>query len=90
MLDLLDRLPRLRISDDHMKTIIWIMRECGTPSVPTFTGLRKLQEKLKKEIGVVPEHHTSPLGNHFYTNHPARLFALVRFSVEIPQSLATH
>ncbi|KAH6905084.1 hypothetical protein BKA70DRAFT_1225872 [Coprinopsis sp. MPI-PUGE-AT-0042] len=69
MLDLLDRLPRLRISDDHMKTIIWII-------VLTFTGLRKLQERLKKDIGVVPEHHTLPQGNHFYTNHPAKLFAL--------------
>ena len=73
MLDLLDRLPRLRLSDDHLKTVIWVMRECRTPSVPTFTELRKLQKKLKDEIGVVPKHHVSPLGNHYYTNHPAKL-----------------
>ncbi|KAJ7135191.1 hypothetical protein C8R43DRAFT_846381, partial [Mycena crocata] len=27
MLDLLDNLPRLRLSDDHMKAIIWVMKE---------------------------------------------------------------
>ncbi|KAF8143986.1 hypothetical protein K438DRAFT_1520090, partial [Mycena galopus ATCC 62051] len=28
MLDLLENLPRLRLSDDQLKTIIWIMHEC--------------------------------------------------------------
>ncbi|KAJ7115666.1 hypothetical protein C8R44DRAFT_880092 [Mycena epipterygia] len=32
MLDLLDNLPRLRLSDDQLKSIIWVMRECGTPN----------------------------------------------------------
>ncbi|KAL6299569.1 hypothetical protein BKA93DRAFT_698523, partial [Sparassis latifolia] len=27
MLDLLDQLPRLRLSDDHLKAILWVMRE---------------------------------------------------------------
>ncbi|KAF8963433.1 hypothetical protein BDZ97DRAFT_1939527 [Flammula alnicola] len=46
------------------------MRECGTPDVPSFSALRKLQSKSVKEVRVYPEHHTSSLGNHFYMNHP--------------------
>jgi hypothetical protein len=77
MLDLLDHLPRLRLSDDHLRAVIWIMRECGTPDVPTFSALRKMQSKLDSEVGLASQHHTSSLGNHFYMNHPAKLLALV-------------
>ncbi|KAJ7772761.1 hypothetical protein B0H14DRAFT_3589979 [Mycena olivaceomarginata] len=41
MLDLLDNLPRLRLSDDQLKTLTWVMRECGTPDIPSFSALRK-------------------------------------------------
>ncbi|KAG5649806.1 hypothetical protein H0H81_001936 [Sphagnurus paluster] len=76
MLDLLDNLPRLRLSDDHLKAIIWVMRECGTPNVPSFSSFRKMQSDLTKEFGISPKLHTSSLGNHFYMNHPAKLLAL--------------
>lgn len=79
LLDLLDSLPRLRLSDDQMKAIIWVMRECGTPQVPAFSALRRKQKMLAAEVGLAPRHHVSPLGNHFYMNHPAMLLALVRF-----------
>jgi hypothetical protein len=78
MLDLLDNLPRLRLSDDHLKAIIWVMRECGTPNVPTFSRLRKLQAKLTRDAKLDTVEHTSSLGNRFYLNHPSQLFALVR------------
>ncbi|KAJ8690139.1 hypothetical protein PTI98_011597 [Pleurotus ostreatus] len=76
MLDLLDNLPRLRLSDDHLKAIIWVMRECGTPEVPSFRQLRRKQEKLTKSITFAPRLHTSSLGNHFFMNHPVDLLTL--------------
>ncbi|KAJ7796773.1 hypothetical protein B0H14DRAFT_3093282 [Mycena olivaceomarginata] len=63
MLDLLDNLPRLRLSDDHLKAIIWVMKECGTPNVPSFYALRKMQAKLTR-------------ANQFYMNHPNDLIRL--------------
>jgi len=79
MLDLLDNLPRLRLSDDHLRTIMWVMKECGTPDVPSFSALRNLQKKLSKNMGLEPQPHTSSLGNHFFMNHPLDLIALVSF-----------
>ncbi|KAK7682231.1 hypothetical protein QCA50_014818 [Cerrena zonata] len=76
MLDLLDSLPRLRLSDDHLKLIMWVMRECGTPDVPSFNALRKLQDRLTKEVGLQSMQHTSSLGNKFYANGPAHIFRL--------------
>ncbi|KAJ7795972.1 hypothetical protein B0H14DRAFT_2391114 [Mycena olivaceomarginata] len=76
MLDLLDNLPRLRLSDDHLKAIIWVMRECKTPNVPTFSALRKKQASMTYEVDIKSTHHTSSLGNHFYMNHPSKLLAL--------------
>ncbi|KAJ7495118.1 hypothetical protein FB451DRAFT_1335854 [Mycena latifolia] len=76
MLDLLDSLPRLRLSDDHLKAIIWVMKECGTPNVPSFYGLRKMQARLTRAVGLKPKHHTSALNNQFYMNHPNDLIRL--------------
>jgi hypothetical protein len=77
MLDMLDNLPRLRLSDDHLRTIIWVMKECGTPNVPTISRLRKMQEALKTELKLDPEHHVSSTGCHVYMNHSVKLFGLV-------------
>lgn len=77
MLDLLDSLPRLRLSDDHLKLIIWVMRECGTPNVPSFKVLRKRQDRLTKEMGLESTRHVSALGNEFYANGPIQTFRLV-------------
>ncbi|TFK20048.1 hypothetical protein FA15DRAFT_600415 [Coprinopsis marcescibilis] len=52
------------------------MRECGTPHVPSFSALRKLQDQLKANMEMDPVPHTSSLGNRFYMNHPAQLLAL--------------
>jgi hypothetical protein len=76
MLDLLDNLPCLRLSDDHLKAIILVMKECGTPNVPSFYALRKLQKKLTEDVGLKPRHHTSSLNNQFYMNHPNDLICL--------------
>ncbi|KAJ7104568.1 hypothetical protein C8R43DRAFT_1092216 [Mycena crocata] len=55
---------------------MWVMRECKTPDVPSFSALRKKQQSLTREVGIKSEHHTSSLGNHFYMNHPGKLLAL--------------
>ncbi|KAH9920179.1 uncharacterized protein B0H18DRAFT_881265 [Fomitopsis serialis] len=76
MLNLLDSLPRLRLSDDHMKVIIWVMRQCGTPNVPAFTALRSTQDRLTRELGVKTTHHRSSQDNEFYANGPSSTFRL--------------
>ncbi|KAF9013807.1 hypothetical protein BDZ89DRAFT_1166951 [Hymenopellis radicata] len=76
LLDMLDNMPRQRLSEDHLKSILWVMRESGTPSVPTLSALRTLQKKLAKQFALEPQPHTSSLGNHFYMNHPGKLFAM--------------
>ncbi|KAJ6488399.1 hypothetical protein DFH09DRAFT_1105629 [Mycena vulgaris] len=64
-----NNLPRLRLSDDQLKTIIWVMRECKTPDVPSFSALRRKTSTSKPGI-------TYLMGNKFYMNHPAELLAL--------------
>jgi hypothetical protein len=77
LLDYLDNLPWQKLSADQLKMFIWVMNECGTPKVPTFSALRKVQERLQVEVGFEPKLHTLLLGNHFYMNHPAKLLSLV-------------
>ncbi|KAJ7707163.1 hypothetical protein B0H16DRAFT_1824386 [Mycena metata] len=52
------------------------MKESGTPDVPSFYALRKMQAKLSKDVGLKPRHHTSSLNNQFYMNHPNDLLRL--------------
>lgn len=73
----LDSQPRLRLSDDHLKSILWVMKECGTPNVPSFSALRKVQAHLKSTVGPASARHVSTLGNEFYMNSAAQIFRLV-------------
>ena len=78
LLDLLDNLPRLRLSDEHLKMIIWVMKEAGTPEVPSFAALRAKQTELTKTLHIQTKRHVSPMGTVFYANGPAETFRLVR------------
>lgn len=77
MLDLLDSLPRLRMSDALMKAFIWVMRVCETPDVPSFSRLRKKQTELTKTSGITTTPQVSPIGNEFYTNSAEDVLKLV-------------
>ncbi|OBZ68521.1 hypothetical protein A0H81_11586 [Grifola frondosa] len=48
LLDMLDNMPRLRLSSDHMKFILWILKEVGVHGVPSFNSFRKRQDQIKK------------------------------------------
>ena len=78
-LDLIDHLPRCRISTDTLKAILACMEISGTPDVPSFSALQSTQTALDKIFGLIPQKHTSSLGNVFYMNPPSDLISLVCF-----------
>ncbi|KAJ6563490.1 hypothetical protein B0H10DRAFT_1929455 [Mycena sp. CBHHK59/15] len=66
--DILDNLPRLRLSSSQIKMVLWIMRECGARDVPSFKALRATQKRIRDTCGIKTDPHKSDLGNLFYTN----------------------
>lgn len=80
ILDLLDNLPRLRLSTDHFKVILWALRELGMRSVPSMARFRKMQQSLQRQCAIRTDLKHSPEGNIFYQNRIADLIALVRCS----------
>lgn len=68
LLDLLDSMPRLRLSDQQMKLVIFILKEAGVKNVPSLDTLRRVQKKLREDIAVPTERHISVKGNVFYVN----------------------
>ncbi|KAK0467036.1 uncharacterized protein EV420DRAFT_1636071 [Desarmillaria tabescens] len=68
LLDILDNLPRLRLSTSHMQMILWLLREVGAADVSSYQALRKLQAGLREQCGSSPKAYKSGLGNHFYVN----------------------
>lgn len=81
MLDLLDNLPRLRMSDAQFKAVLFIMRECGASDVPSLDTLRRAQKKLRKNTAVSTERFKSGQGNVFYVNNIQQQLAQVRHQV---------
>nr|GAT48237.1 predicted protein [Mycena chlorophos] len=75
LLDLLDNLPRLRVSSSLMRVILWVMQEAGARDVPSLDALHKLQKQIRPQSGVPSIPCVSPLGNVFFMNDPRTIVA---------------
>ena len=77
LLDTLDSMPRLRVSDALMKIFLWVLKESGAPDVPSLGQLRRVQTTLRDSSGVPSDLHTSAQGNIFYMNDIRSIVAKV-------------
>ena len=77
LLDTIDNLPRLRLSDSMMKVFLWVLHESGARDVPSFDALRKLQKRLNSQSGISSKSHQSLQGNLLFINDPRELVAHV-------------
>ena len=68
LLDIVDNLPRLRLSSSQFKIILWLLKQCCVPEVPSYDSFRKLQNSLRTTCGSEPTSETSSLGNKFSVN----------------------
>jgi hypothetical protein len=77
VLDILDNMPHLRLSNDHMKSILWMLDELNVPDTPSLYALRETQKKLADKMDIQPHEHISALGTKFHAIAPEDLLALV-------------
>ncbi|KIJ47128.1 hypothetical protein M422DRAFT_249438 [Sphaerobolus stellatus SS14] len=75
LLDMLDNLPRMRLSDTQMEAVLWVMKESGSRNVPSLDTLRRVQGKLQKVTGIPTTKFKSSQGNVFYVNNVAKQLA---------------
>ena len=70
-------MPHLRLSDDHMKSVLWMLKELNVPETPSFYALRETQKRLAEDMDIQPREHISALGRNFHAVAPEDLLALV-------------
>ncbi|KAL4261149.1 hypothetical protein AB1N83_008369 [Pleurotus pulmonarius] len=68
LLDILDNLPRLRMSSNLFRMVLWILKECNVRNVPSYNAFRKMQKGLRETCGSTPKQCVSSIGNVFYVN----------------------
>ena len=92
LLDTLDSMPRLRVSDSLMKVFLWVLKESGAQDVPSFNRLRDVQTKLRETSGSPSKLYKSAHGNLFYMNDIRKIIAnvgcLASHLIKFPQSLS--
>ncbi|KAF7311326.1 hypothetical protein MKEN_01034300 [Mycena kentingensis (nom. inval.)] len=57
LLDIMDNLPRLRLSSSHLSIVLWLLKQCGVQNL----------------CGSEPQAYTSTAGNRFFVNDVPRL-----------------
>ena len=77
LLDAVDNLPRLRISDSLMGVFLWVLRKAGVRDVPSLTSLREIQSHLHAESGIPTHRCESAQGNIFFMNDVREMIARV-------------
>ncbi|KAJ6612631.1 hypothetical protein B0H10DRAFT_2279214 [Mycena sp. CBHHK59/15] len=87
LLDILDNLPRLRMSSNQFKMSLWILNECNVSKVPAYNAFRKMQEHLRRLCGSEPKLYTSTVGNRFYVNDLRETIARDFSSPEVAKHL---
>jgi hypothetical protein len=70
LLDTLDNMPCLHISNALMKVFLWVLKEGGANYVPLFDHLRSIQQKLRTQGAVRSHPCKSSQENIFYLNNP--------------------
>ncbi|KAJ7847525.1 hypothetical protein B0H13DRAFT_2255356 [Mycena leptocephala] len=68
LLDILDNLPRLRMSSNQLKMILWLLKECRIVNVLHMRPFEKMQDRLRGLCGSEPKAYTSGMGNRFFVN----------------------
>ena len=77
LLDAVDNLPRLRISDSLMKVFLWMLREARVRDAPSFASLRKTQSCLHTECSIPTHQYNSAQGNIYFMNDVQKAIANV-------------
>ncbi|KAJ6570349.1 hypothetical protein B0H10DRAFT_2168799 [Mycena sp. CBHHK59/15] len=68
LLDIYDNFPRIRMSSNQLKMILWILKECKVANVPSYYAFHKMQDDLRGLCGSEPKSYTSSVGNRFFVN----------------------
>lgn len=77
LLDILDNLPRLRMSSNLLRMFLWVLQELGISNMPSYDKFRKMQTELRGLCGTEPKLEKSMLGNIFYVNDVRQSITLV-------------
>lgn len=68
LLSLFMNMPRLRISEAHLKMMLWIMKEIGGRDVPSIKAVKTAQQRLQSRCEIKTHQYMSDLGNVFHMN----------------------
>ncbi len=77
LLNTMDNLAHLHISNSLMRVFLLVLKECGAHNVLSFDCLRNVQKALRASCSISTVPCESALGNIYFLNDPRTLIAKV-------------
>ncbi|KZT08875.1 uncharacterized protein LAESUDRAFT_647985 [Laetiporus sulphureus 93-53] len=65
---MLDNMPHLCLSSDHLRFILFIFHELGVHGVPSLKAFRKKQDEIVKICGINTDAKRTSFSHVFYQN----------------------
>lgn len=82
-------LPRTAFTESQLKIVLWAMRICGVPNLPSAFTMKNIEDILQESYGVKTNRYMGAFGHPYCVNDLASLISRVNRLIYLQHGILT-